>query len=141
MPPSPRELIPHRPPMLLLDAVTESGPNRIRAEITFRPGGYGVSGGVVPEPLLVECVAQAAAAKESLDARATGTPPKRGMLVGVDRFAFEGTVREGTTVTVSAEEFREIGPFRLIAGKVTAEGRTVAEGMIKIFLMEENDTV
>ncbi len=133
----PEELIPHRPPMLMIDAVRSWTEDTVRAEKTFHPGEYGVENGTVLETVLIECIAQAAAAKESLDAAGENRPPSRGLLVGIEGFEVQAHVPVGATVEIVAVNHRKIGPFRLIRGEIIHGNVVAASGDIRIFLMDE----
>ncbi|MCP2167070.1 3-hydroxyacyl-ACP dehydratase FabZ family protein [Goodfellowiella coeruleoviolacea] len=54
-------LLPHRPPMLLVDRVVARGPGRLVAERTVTPGDPWLRAGGFPDALLLESWLQAAA--------------------------------------------------------------------------------
>ena len=77
------ELLPHRAPMLLIDAVTEFEGNRIRCVATPRANAwYAADDGAMPAWIGIELMAQAVAAHVGLSARREGRPPKPGVLLG-----------------------------------------------------------
>ena len=78
-------LLPHRPPMLLLDALTGAGEETACAEATLEEGHAGVAAGRVLEAALIECVAQTVAAWKAH--AAGGGPPAQGLLAGVANVA------------------------------------------------------
>ena len=57
-----RELLVHRPPMLLLDEVVDYGHDHLVARLTVAADGVFVSGGSVPALLCFEYMVQAIAA-------------------------------------------------------------------------------
>jgi predicted hotdog family 3-hydroxylacyl-ACP dehydratase len=77
------ELVPHRPPMLLLDRVRSTDGQNIVCELTIRDGASFVERGAVAATVAIEYMAQAAAAWLGALARARGEPPGGGILVGL----------------------------------------------------------
>ena len=66
------ELVPHEPPMLLVDELLEWCPERARVRATIRAGGPFVSGGRMPATILLEYMAQAIAVAEGMAERQGG---------------------------------------------------------------------
>lgn len=77
------ELVPHRPPMLLLDRVRSTDGQNIVCELTVRDGAAFVEDGKVAATVAVEYMAQAAAAWLGALARSRNEPPGGGILVGL----------------------------------------------------------
>lgn len=76
------ELLPHRPPMLLLDSVVTSGPDLVICTLTVRAGDPYVGPNGVAALLSLEYMAQAAAAYVGLSAIADHAPIRWGLLIG-----------------------------------------------------------
>jgi len=131
-------ILPHRPPMVMIDALVRCEGDSAEAAKTFAAGGYGSEGGIVLEAALIECLAQAVAAFQGRQARQAGREPPRGMLVGVSDFAFHRPARCGRPLRLTVEVTRRLGPFVLAAGRVEQDGALVAEGNLK-FHTEEDD--
>jgi predicted hotdog family 3-hydroxylacyl-ACP dehydratase len=88
------ELVPHRPPMILLDALLEWAPGRARCAVRLRPDSPFMEDGRVRAVVALEYMAQAVAACAGMDARQAGRRPGDGFLLGtrdlelcVDHFA------------------------------------------------------
>ena len=62
-------LLPHRAPLLWIDALVECAGSTAAATAFFGPDHFAVVDGVVPEAVLVECVAQTVAAAAGERAR------------------------------------------------------------------------
>lgn len=114
--PSPEVVLPHRPPILLLDRVLVCDPERIVAERRFDPEdpvfrGHFPGDPIVPGVLLVEAMAQTLAYGVLL--RGSG---QRVLLAGVDACRFKRPVRPGDTAQF------EVVPERTRMGLTTARG-------------------
>jgi predicted hotdog family 3-hydroxylacyl-ACP dehydratase len=79
--PSLRQLVPHAPPMLLLDELLEWTPGRARCAVRLRPDSPFMEDGRVRALVSLEYMAQAAAACAGADARG-GEGNARGLLLG-----------------------------------------------------------
>jgi 3-hydroxyacyl-[acyl-carrier-protein] dehydratase len=126
------DLIPHRPPWLLVDRVVDDGADGVRCEKRLSKGDplLDLDGGL-PELLLVEALAQAAAC---LNARTHGA--HRGLLVAVRGFAFHGRARAGETVALEVRQIAALGALRRCEcrARVVDDGRLVAQGELTFAL-------
>lgn len=127
-------LIPHRPPMVMIDRFTRESDTAGTAIKQFSASDYGCENGRVTPAVLIECVAQTVAAHHGCDRLDNPSgEPALGMLVAVDQFTFFWEVPGDESVTIKVERTDEIGPFHLIQGEVFCNGSLVARGKIKIF--------
>ena len=124
-------LLPHRPPMLMIDRLVDAGPGTAVAEATLGDGCLGVSAGRVLEAALVECVAQTAAAGKAVAAAGAG-PAAPGLLAGVSDFRVFRRPAAGERLTIRIREDRQLGPLTLVSGEVLAGGERVAAGRLKL---------
>jgi predicted hotdog family 3-hydroxylacyl-ACP dehydratase len=84
------EIVPHRPPMLLLDRVVSYDGERVVCELLLKPDSPfaqtgedgGEDGAVVPAIVGLEYMAQTIAAGAGLSARGKGQPARMGFLLG-----------------------------------------------------------
>jgi len=74
------ELVPQRPPMLLLDDVLAAGEHDITCSAVVRPDNLFAAANRVHASVVLEYMAQAIAAFAGLRARAAGQPPALGMI-------------------------------------------------------------
>ena len=77
------DLMPHRPPMLLLDALTAAGDTSVACAVTVRDGAPFVTDGRASSLLAVEYFAQAVAALFAYKALGSPDPFRGGVLLGV----------------------------------------------------------
>jgi predicted hotdog family 3-hydroxylacyl-ACP dehydratase len=126
------EILPHRPPMLLLDAMTVAEVQEVACTATVREGAPFVHDGRASSLLAVEYFAQAVAALFAYKARGEGAPAFQGLLLGARDLelaapylhvgdALEVVCREhwasGPVATYQCTLLR--GPERLATGAIT----------------------
>jgi predicted hotdog family 3-hydroxylacyl-ACP dehydratase len=75
-------LVPHKPPMLLLDRVLSYSTDFVSCEVEIRVDSPFLRAGVVPAIVGVEYMAQCVAVFAGLSARGKGEPPRIGLLLG-----------------------------------------------------------
>jgi 3-hydroxyacyl-[acyl-carrier-protein] dehydratase len=139
MEPTLAELLPHRPPMVMVDALVRCDGDSAAAVKTFAQGSYGTDGGGVLESALIECLAQTVAALHGYRAHQSGGRAPRGLLVGVTDFAFCRPAQCGRPLRLTVQITRRLGPFCLAAGRIEQDGSLVAEGELKFHLEEGSD--
>jgi len=122
------EIIPHRPPFLLLDEVIELEPGRrvvalreVRADDWWFPGHF-PDRPVMPGVLIVEAMAQAGAVAVLVEEENRG---KIAFFAGIDDCRFKRVVEPGDVLTLTCEIDALRGPIG--RGKATAHvGETLA---------------
>jgi predicted hotdog family 3-hydroxylacyl-ACP dehydratase len=130
------EIIPHRKPMVMIDALLETAPTRGVAEKTFLPEEYGVHGDQVSELALIECAAQTVAAFLGYG-KAALTAGSAGFLVGLSSFSFSRSVLVGERLVIEAQVNRSFEGILAAQGKVFVDkldGECIAQGELKIHL-------
>jgi 3-hydroxyacyl-[acyl-carrier-protein] dehydratase len=115
------EIIPHRPPFLLLDEVIELEPGRrvvalreVRADDWWFPGHF-PDRPVMPGVLIVEAMAQAGAVAVLIEEENRG---KIAFFAGIDDCRFKRVVEPGELLTLTCEIDTVRGPIG--RGKATA---------------------
>lgn len=83
------ELIPHRPPMVLLDEVIAVEPGRVTCRATLQPDCVFAQDGLVHPATLIELVAQACAAYVKLLPGDSDGSPRLGLIMGSREATFE----------------------------------------------------
>lgn len=127
------ELIPHRPPFLLLDEVVSLEPGtRVVARKTVQADEWYLSGHfpgnpIMPGVLIVEALAQAGAVA------ILSEEEHRGRLVlfgGIDDVRFKRIVRPGDTLELTCEVERVRGPVGKGRVRATVDGELAARGVL-----------
>lgn len=134
------ELVPHRPPMLLLDALTAVEDTAVAARATIRDGAPFVEQGRASALLAVEFFAQAVAALFAYKARG-GDTPFSGVLLGVRDLELDvAHLHSGDVLDVACHETWASGPVaqyhctlhrgprRLASGSITVLRGDLAQG-------------
>ncbi|MEM1413595.1 MAG: hypothetical protein AAGH15_01780 [Myxococcota bacterium] len=129
------EGMPHAPPMRLIGGIVEVDGPRIECtasigedHILRAPEREGVSSLVV-----IELIAQAAAALLVFHARRQGGGATQGFLVGARRLRFAvPELAVGDELRVFAEESFSQGPIAQFVGRIERGGEAIAEGTISV---------
>lgn len=129
--PSVEHLLPHKPPMRLVDTLLEAGDSVILASATLRPDCLFVdAGGGIAVEIYPELVAQTFAAGAALRAGSRG----QGYLAAVKDAAFLEQASIGETLHIRALLAARIGDIALVTGEVRRSTSLLAHLELKIFL-------
>lgn len=132
---NPLELIPQRPPMVLVDRFEGIDAEGVSTTgYTVMPAGLFVAGGRMSECGIIEHMAQSAAARIGWCCRAEGRPVPVGFIGAVSRLELHDLPRTGAHLRTRLRIVQEIGPLSLAEVRTEADGRPLAEGNLKIYL-------
>ena len=132
-----QELLPHRPPMLLVDALVAFAPGRgtviseVRAEDLFvREDG-------TLEPLAyIELIAQGYAAVKGYEDTLNGVAVHEGFLVGGRKVTLISKAYVGDRLTIDIETSGHLEGFSVVDGVVRRDDKILAEGSIKLWIRD-----
>ena len=126
-------LIPHRPPMLLIDEVIEHEGLRVVCRTTIREDMPFVQDGTVPVMLALELFAQSAASLVALIASRGGAPLSGGAILGSRQIDLHGeSFSVGDVLEIHCEERMALGMTAQIQCSLRREGELLAEGSINV---------
>lgn len=114
------DLIPHRPPWLLVDRVTARGDDFVEAEKRLSSGDPLLADGL-PETLVLEAMAQTAAC-----ANAGALGSHQGLLVAAQRVEFDGRAQAGETVKLRARKVATLGTLVRFEAEARVGERVIA---------------
>ena len=137
-----RDLVPHRPPMLLLDELVSSDDEHTVCAVTIRPDSMFAEAGRVPAWVALEYCAQCVAVFAGLRARSRGEPPRLGLLVAARDLTLEvDAFEQGDVLQVSVRSvFGEsrVGRFEC---EVRRAGIAVANATLSVYQPDNLDVV
>ena len=131
------QLIPHRPPFLLVDEIVELDPGKrvvgrreVRADDWWFAGHF-PGRPVMPGVLTIEAIAQAGAVAVLADDANRGKIP---FFAGIDDCRFKRVVEPGDVLTLECEFVRVRGPIAKGKGRAIVGDEFAAEAMLTVFV-------
>ena len=125
------QILPHRPPMLLLDEVLELEPGtRVVAQKTVREEdctGHFPGNPIMPGVLMVEALAQAGAVAVLSEEENRG---KLALFAGIDDVRFKRVVRPGETLRLECDVEAVRGPIGRGKARATVDGELAVRGTL-----------
>lgn len=129
------ELVPHEPPMLLIDELVEWTPERARVRAQVRAGSPFVEAGRAPALMLLEIMAQAIAAAGGMTRRQAGDRLVHGVLLGTREL--ELTIDElavGDVLMVDVAREFDDGTLARYACSVARQDQVVARAELNVMI-------
>jgi len=133
------QLIPHRPPFLLVDEILELEPGvRVLARREVRADDWWFAGhfperAVMPGVLTIEAIAQAGAVAVLAAEENRGKLP---FFAGIDDCRFKRIVEPGDTLTLECVFVRVRGPLAKGEGRALVGDELAAEALLTVFVGE-----
>jgi predicted hotdog family 3-hydroxylacyl-ACP dehydratase len=129
-----QELLPHGPPMLLLDAVDAVDDDCLVASVTIRPDSPFARSEGVPAHIGIELMAQACGALAGFLSLEAGEPVRVGFLMGARSASFR---REwfafGERLTVSVSLMYRDDVTAAMKAEIEIGGERVAEALLSVY--------
>jgi 3-hydroxyacyl-[acyl-carrier-protein] dehydratase len=131
-------LLPHQPPMRLLEEVVDLQPGelavarRVTHETDFYFQGHFPGDPIVPAVILVEMLAQAGGLAAGAPRSGDPQVPIALRVAGLGPFKFPAAARAGDVLEARARVVGQLGGLYKIEGEVAVGGRTVAAGAVTL---------
>ncbi len=132
-------LVPHRPPVLFPQVLTEYNGDAACTEMTVTENCPFLddAGGLEPSAS-VELMAQAYAAMKGYADRVENKPPSSGYLVGVRNFECVNRIRTGDKLQVRVAAMTAFEDFFEVDGKIVRDGKAIAAGQLMVWLRKDS---
>jgi len=131
-------LIPHRPPMLLVDKLISFDDGSGTVEACLDSGSILVDGsGKLDEVALIEIIAQGYATIKGYDDLRNGKPVQEGFLVGIRKLALSGQAFAGERLSVNIKTVGSFEGFSVVEGEIRRNEEIIAAGSLKLWLVND----
>jgi len=137
-----QELLPHRPPIVLIETLGEVTGNTCLARMQVDPNAwYANSDGAMPAWYGLELMAQTAAALAGHINRAANRSPKVGYLLGTRHYDCKYPLFKGFEhlEVIAKMDYANLLGQSVFDCEIRIQGATVASALLKVF--EKNDPV
>jgi len=129
------KLLPHRPPMILVEQLIECQPRQGKVTAVVRRNDLFVDDSGVMEPVaLIELVAQSYAAIKGYDDLTHQRPVQKGFLVGSRTFKVNRCPRVGEPLGIEIVTTAELDGFSVVDGTICVGEEVIAQGSVKLWL-------
>ncbi|WP_432822807.1 3-hydroxyacyl-ACP dehydratase [Trichloromonas sp.] len=131
------QLMPHRPPMRLVERLVAYAGQEGVVEAMVAADDLMVAGdGRLDEVALAELLAQAYAVVKGYGDSLSGNPVREGFLVGIRDVVFERAVFAGDQLRIAVRTVAAVEGFAVAEGEVWRGDEQVAHGSLKLWIPE-----
>ncbi len=128
------QLVPHKPPMLMIDRLLEVRERASVTEMTVLEDMVFVGkDGTLDEASYPEIMSQAMAAQEGFRKLGSRNPQQEGFLLGIKNLEIPGSAKVGDVLRISLFKVAKYGDFGIIQGEVRKGDTVIARGELKVW--------
>ncbi len=131
------QLIPQRPPIVMVDTLWYATDTTARTSLTIQPDNLFVSGGVMREPGLIEHIAQSVASFKGYETFRRQLPPQLGYIGEIKKCRIHLLPKVGSQLSTQVEVLAEAMGITLVAAQTYCTDTLVAECQMKLFIKRE----
>ena len=132
------ELIPQRPPVVMIDKLLYSGNNKTISGLTIEPGNLFFENGHLSESGLVENIAQTAAAGVGYICRIENRKVPVGFIASIKDLKIHQLPPVGSEITTEAEITNTVMGVSILLGVVKLKNQVIAECEMRIFVKTDD---
>ncbi len=126
-------LVPHKPPLLMIDRLIEMKERASVSEMTVKAGSRFVNGtGTLVEASYPELFSQALAAQEGFRKLGSRDPKPEGFETEVKKLEILGTARIGDVLQIKVVKIAKNGDYGTVNGEVYRGTDLIARGKVKV---------
>ena len=138
LPVSASELIPHKPPIRLVDRIIEYKKNWGIVEAVIKPDSFLLNdNGEFDNTAMIELMAQSIAVIKGYENQLDDKPVQNGFLVGGRNVQCTGKVFSGDLLRISIGKVGGIEGFTVVDGEVKRNDEIIASGRIKLWITDQ----
>jgi predicted hotdog family 3-hydroxylacyl-ACP dehydratase len=126
------DLIPQRPPMTMIDALTDANDKSARGKLYILESNLFSDNGVFAEPGLIEFIAQTAAAYTGYKNKINSKEVSEGYIGAIKNLVIYELPEINSLIESEIVIENEIVGYTIIAGRVYRDGRLMAECEMRI---------
>jgi predicted hotdog family 3-hydroxylacyl-ACP dehydratase len=130
------ELIPQRPPMVMIDKLHACEDKTTTCSLTISPSNIFCVDDEFKEPGLIENIAQTAAARMGYICKKDQKEVPLGFIGGIKGLKIYGLPKAGSVIITEVEVTLELFDCTVISGKVFCNQQLLAECEMKVFLIK-----
>jgi predicted hotdog family 3-hydroxylacyl-ACP dehydratase len=137
LPMAAQQLLPHRPPMLLVDALIDFSDGRGTVVSEVRRDDLFVNDdGTLEAVAMIELIAQGYAAIKGYEDTRDGVAVRQGYLVGARKVSMLAKVYVGDRLTIDVDPSGHLEGFSVVDGVIRRGEEIVAEGSLKLWITD-----
>ncbi len=134
-----QDLIPHRPPIVMIDRLVSAGNNAATGELAIRETNLFCQNGIFRETGMIEFIAQTAAALTGYRKRINHLAVSEGYIGAVKNLVIHELPPVGAVLRSEIIIENEIVGYTIITGRVYFEKKLLAECEMRILVREKRD--
>ena len=140
LPMSVEKLVPHRPPVLLVNSIIDfSGETGIIESVIEPDNIFLEEDGSLPEVTTIEIMAQASAAVKGYSDLKQGKDIKKGFLVDIRKSVFNGKCYSRDILRSRIEITKSFSGFSVVDGRLERSGEELANAVFKLWVPGESE--
>jgi predicted hotdog family 3-hydroxylacyl-ACP dehydratase len=130
------ELIPHSPPMRMIDrivSIDDASKSSVLEATVSESNPFLNTDGTLSGSAYLELISQGAAAQHGYNLRRDAAPEEDGVLVGVRNLNVHSPARVGDVLTINVKLGVEMESLSVVAGSVSRNGVSLADAEITVW--------